>query len=418
MAPEQDGWPPEAQEDWGVFRQLRNRVTRQVSKDKVVADKDQARRLAEDPKGDKTWRYVKKRAGWTGGGNPTSLILGQTLEESPKRIADAMVTHFTHKVHRIQQELGPPCMDPTLHLKARMSSWAEGRLDQELFEVTPVPLWKTMEVLKKLNSGRSEGQDRLSGYLIRLGREQLVAPLNHLTNTIIRKHKFPIKLKIGRVIPLHKGRGSPQNMGNFRPVTVLSPISAVVESSIQEQLDAHMVARGLWHPHQHAYRAAYSTTTALLQAQNHWMDSIDDSKATMNMLLDLTAAFDCVQWGPLAAKLQCYSVGPGTIELMRTFMQHRTQYVAIGASTSQMKPVLSGVPQGSTLEPTVYNLYMNELQGLPTIQCQHMQENQGIRSTLWGTTCLKCGVMETYADDSTLIIAYDRGGARDQTQAG
>ena len=46
-----------------------------------------------------------------------------------------------------------------------------------------------------------------------------------------------------------------------------------------------------------AYKAHHSTETALLQVKNNIMQSLDDDKVVLLVLLDLSAAFDIIDHG-------------------------------------------------------------------------------------------------------------------------
>ena len=46
---------------------------------------------------------------------------------------------------------------------------------------------------------------------------------------------FPEKLKIVKVIPLHKG-GSTQDLNNFRPISLLSIFDKIIEKIIHKKL--------------------------------------------------------------------------------------------------------------------------------------------------------------------------------------
>ena len=70
-----------------------------------------------------------------------------------------------------------------------------------------------------------------------------------------------------------------------------------------------------------------------------------------------------------------------------------------------MKPIRTGIPQGSVLGPVIYSIYVNELS---EVICDKENCSDSIhqdRNDLFGDSCDKCGNVTNYADDSTVHIA-------------
>jgi len=86
-------------------------------------------------------------------------------------------------------------------------------------------------------------------------------------------------------------------------------------------------------------------------------------------LLDLSAAFDCVDHAILLQRLDvAFGLKDTVLQWIRSFLTGRTQQVAYCGRTSSVQPVLFGVPQWSVLGPLLYVLYTAEL---PEIVARH-----------------------------------------------
>ena len=70
-----------------------------------------------------------------------------------------------------------------------------------------------------------------------------------------------------------------------------------------------------------------------------------------------------------------------------------------------MKPVLSGVPQGSVLGPILYAIYTNEMPEILKDATNCTDETHGDTQYLFGKNCPTCGQIICYADDATLVFS-------------
>ena len=81
---------------------------------------------------------------------------------------------------------------------------------------------------------------------------------------------------------------------NDRPVSNLSYLSKITERAVAVRLNKYLLDSNLIESRQSAYRTGHSTETALIRVKNDIMMAIDQSKAVVLVLLDLSAAFETV----------------------------------------------------------------------------------------------------------------------------
>ena len=77
--------------------------------------------------------------------------------------------------------------------------------------------------------------------------------------------------------------------------------------------------------------------------------------------LDFSAAFDRVSHSGLLFKLKSIGVCGTVLSICWEFLSNRRQRVIIDGATSEWKPIVSGVPQGSVLGPLMFILYNSEM---------------------------------------------------------
>ena len=112
-------------------------------------------------------------------------------------------------------------------------------------------------------------------------------------------------------------------MSSWRPVTILNASSKIFEKIIHEQLIEHLEKNGLLPPQQYAYRESRSTTAALLEIETVARVGMDRGKCVSLLLVDLSAAFDCIDADVVCSKLKLLGVGKHAVKLIRSYLTNR-----------------------------------------------------------------------------------------------
>ena len=96
---------------------------------------------------------------------------------------------------------------------------------------------------------------------------------------------------------------NPEVMKKYRPVSNLPFVSKVLERAVLRRLLNHLDVTNQHEPHQPVYRLLHSTETALVRVCNDILLSLDSRKAVSLVLLDLSVAFDTIDYEMLLDRL-------------------------------------------------------------------------------------------------------------------
>ena len=108
------------------------------------------------------------------------------------------------------------------------------------------------EVLLTLDSSKAAGPDDICPVLLQNCAAELSPVFVELFKNCFKEKTWPKLWKTGRVIPVHK-KGLRSEVKNYRPVTLLSVISKVMERIIADQVKEHLLKNKLLNNRQYGF---------------------------------------------------------------------------------------------------------------------------------------------------------------------
>lgn len=234
----------------------------------------------------------------------------------------------------------------------------------------PVSNREVYNIIKSLKMKNSCGVDELPPSLFIQCAEELTLPFYIMINQSFNEGIFPDLMKISLIKPVHK-KDSKLETTNYRPIALLPTASKIFEKAMCNRVYTFCEKFKLFDESQNGFRKKRSTSLAVFKYIQTALNIINNKQYAVGILIDLSKAYDRVQYNILLDKLYNMGIRDISHKWFASYLTNRKQLVELEYYNIERKEIIkvqsdavdinASIPQGSVIGCLLFLIYINDL---------------------------------------------------------
>lgn len=217
-----------------------------------------------------------------------------------------------------------------------------------------------LNACSKLKSNRAPGPGNIPAEIIKSVVQYNPNFIISVYNRLAKEGTFPLEWKIARLVLLRKGNKPLENPSSFRPICLLDIEGKLFEHLLLERLNVELERTGGLSINQFGFRKGRQTIDAIMEVVNTANQATDERDLCVVVTLDVRNAFNSASWQLILEKLRSRGISESLIKIVASYLSERKILLESDSEPKLIK-INSGVPQGSVMGPTLWNVLYDEV---------------------------------------------------------
>ena len=201
-------------------------------------------------------------------------------------------------------------------------------------------------------------------------------------------------------MPLYKGKGSRDECGNYRGISLLSIPGKVYGRIVIERVME--ITEGRISEEQGGFRKGRGCVDQIFTVKMLTEKYLMKGKKLYAAFMDLEKAYDRVDWKSLWDVLKIYGVGGQLLQGIKSFYQGANACVKINGELSESFCIKTGVRQGCVMSPWLFNVYMDG------VIREMKAKSGGVGAKMMEEGNEWCMITSLFADDTALFVESEQ----------